>query len=125
MDTKESNTQPSKYFSPFSDLVFQYNFIKILTPFCPSSTYSTYMRAGLTVVSHVTTHTRHYMPLKAKIYRAVGRSENPGGASSNVVGTIFPLVQIGLTDQSNSGAVHGSPGPPATTALYFFALSGI
>ena len=30
------------------------------------------MRAGLTVVSHVTTHTRHYMPLKAKKYRAVG-----------------------------------------------------
>ena len=32
-------------------------------------------------------------------YRAVGRSENPGGASNNVMGIItpYPLVEIGLT----------------------------
>ena len=35
---------------------------------------------------------------------AVGRSENPGGgARSNVVGIIYPLVEIGLIDLPKTG----------------------
>ena len=54
-------------------------------------------------------------------FRAVGRSENPGGGNSNVVGIICPpAVEIKLTDLSKSGGVIAPPAPPApTTGLDF------
>ena len=42
--------------------------------------------------------------------RAVGRPENPRGACSNVVGVIYPLVGIRLSDLPKSGG-GGNPVP--------------
>ena len=45
--------------------------------------------------------------------RAVGKDENTeGGGSSNVVGIICLLVEIGLTDLSKSWGDHPSPPSP-------------
>ena len=55
--------------------------------------------------------------------RAVGRSENPG-VSSNVVGLIFPRVEIGLTDLTKSvWGPRQPPSPLAPTALPTFLSS--
>ena len=49
------------------------------------------------------------------INRAVGGSENQGGASINLVGIIcpLPLVEIGLIDMLKSGAAMALPAPTA------------
>ena len=52
------------------------------------------------------------------LIRAVGRSENPGGgAICNLVGIIWPPVEIGLTDLPKSGGAVPPPEPPAPTGL--------
>ena len=45
--------------------------------------------------------------------------ENPGGrgTSSNVVGIIVPLMEIGLTDLSKYGGTMAPPAPPAPTVF--------
>ena len=50
-------------------------------------------------------------PLGA-LHRAVGRSENPGGARSNVVGIICPLILIELTDLPKIRDGGSAPPPP-------------
>ena len=56
----------------------------------------------------------YYLLYNYSIYRAVGRSKNPG------VPVLFgghnlppPLVKIGLTDLPKSGGARAPPGPPA------------
>ena len=50
--------------------------------------------------------------------RAVGRSENPGrgGSSSNGMGIICPLDEIGLTDLSKYGRVAGQSPPHSSSS---------
>ena len=55
-------------------------------------------------------------------HRAVGRSENPeggGGASSNVVGTLCPPLEIGLNDLPKSGGAM--PPTPSSCVHICFA----
>ena len=48
--------------------------------------------------------------------RAVARSENPGGgARSNMVGIIYPLVEIGLIDLPKSGGATPRDDTPVYT----------
>ena len=51
----------------------------------------------------------HYM----NYFRAVARSENPGGHIVLGGDNVPPLVEIGLTDLSKSGGGTCPPGPPA------------
>jgi hypothetical protein len=45
-----------------------------------------------------------------------------GGASRNVVGIIFPLVGIGLTDLPNTEGASGTPGSGITFKVHTYAL---
>ena len=50
------------------------------------------------------------------IYRAVARSENPGGGHVVLGGdNVLPLVEIGLTDVPKTGVA-----PPFATGLFTF-----
>ena len=46
------------------------------------------------------------------IYRAVGRSENPGVPVLFGGHNLSPLVEIGLTDLPKSGGTMAPPAPP-------------
>ena len=46
-------------------------------------------------------------------YRAVARSENPGGYIVMGGDNVPPLVEIGLTDLPKTGGARAPPGPPA------------
>ena len=48
-------------------------------------------------------------------YRAVARSENPGGLAVLGGDNVPPLVEIGLTDLPKTG---GAKAPPLATALH-------
>ena len=56
---------------------------------------------------------KRFMP--RKLSKVVGRSENPGGGSSNLVSIICPPVEIGLTYLPKYGGA--SPAPPAPTGV--------
>ena len=49
------------------------------------------------------------------MFRAVARSENPGGLLVLGGDNVSPLVEIGLTDLPKTGG--GPPAPPLATAL--------
>ena len=51
-------------------------------------------------------------------YRRKGRTGGGGGRSSNVVGIICQLVEIGLTDLSKSWGVRPSPRPPSSDSSF-------
>ena len=51
------------------------------------------------------------------IFRAVGRSENPGVPLLFGGHNLPPLVEIGLTDLPKSGGAMAPPAPPGTTGL--------
>ena len=51
------------------------------------------------------------------MFRAVGRSENPG-----VPVVMLLLVEIGLTDLPKSGGTMAPPAPPGTTGLVFHTM---
>ena len=52
-----------------------------------------------------------------KTFRAVARSENPGGHIVLGGDNVPPLVEIGLTDLSKSGGAQAPPAPPLATGL--------
>ena len=55
-----------------------------------------------------------------QMFRAVARSENPGGGGHVVLGgdNVPPLVEIGLTDLPKSGGgAQAPPAPPLATGL--------
>ena len=51
------------------------------------------------------------------IYRAVARSENPGGLVVLGGENVSPLVEIGLTDLPKSGCAMAHPAHPGATGL--------
>ena len=51
------------------------------------------------------------------LFRAVARSENPGGHIVLDGDNVSPLVEIGLTNLSKSGGAHALPAPPLATGL--------
>ena len=56
--------------------------------------------------------------LAAKGSRAVGRSENLEGAGSIIVGRIWALVGLGLTDMTKTGGGSWPPALSVFTALH-------
>ena len=50
-------------------------------------------------------------------FRAVARSENPGGHIVLGGDNVPALVEIGLTDLSKSGGAQAPPAPPLGTGL--------
>ena len=53
------------------------------------------------------------------VYRAVGRSENPGVPVLFSGNKLPPLVEIGLTDLPKFGGAMAPPAPPGTTGLVY------
>ena len=51
-------------------------------------------------------------------FRAVARSENPGGHIVLGGNNVPPLVEIGLTDLPKSGGARVPPAPPLATGLW-------
>ena len=51
------------------------------------------------------------------LYRAVARSENPGGHIVLGGDNLPPLVEIGLSDLPKTGGARAPPAPPLATAL--------
>ena len=52
------------------------------------------------------------------MYRAVARSENPGGHVVLGGDNVPPLVEIGLADLPKSGGARAPLAPPLATGLY-------
>ena len=52
-------------------------------------------------------------------YRAVARSENPGGHVILRGDNVPPLVEIGLTDMPKSGGARAPPAPSLATGLTY------
>ena len=50
-------------------------------------------------------------------YRAIARSENPGGHVVLGGDNVPPLVEIGLADLPKSGGARAPPAPPLATGL--------
>ena len=55
-------------------------------------------------------------------YRAVARSENPGGHVVLGGDNVPPLVDIGLTDLSKTGGARAPPAPPLATGLLYHEI---
>ena len=59
------------------------------------------------------------------LFRAVARSENPGGLVVLGGDNVLPLVEIGLTDLPKSGGAMAPHGTPSTTPLPLKVISKI